>query len=190
LLPFLLLNVPCPFAYSKLFLPTLEATGPLRMALPSPSKRMGLLLFVSEQKVCPILMSLEFDFCTQFSSSVKTVLSVDADPQGTWRVDYLPFRASSDGCFFVPPADDWLKSLTFRILTKSMSENDKGWTIHKYNTLTARRIDIKKQPLKTHRKRMYWSKMFGEAGKQWENLFRMSIYVEERLVFYKFPFCQ
>lgn len=76
------------------------------MALPSPSKRMGLLLFVSEQKVCPILMSLEFDFCTQFSSSVKTVLSVDADPQGTWRVDYLPFRASSDGCFFVPPADD------------------------------------------------------------------------------------
>lgn len=74
LLPFLLLNVPCPFAYSKLFQPTLEAIAPLRAGSSYSLKAEGSLLFVDQQKICPGLMSQEFDSCTQFSGSVKTVL--------------------------------------------------------------------------------------------------------------------
>lgn len=53
------LRSPCPLRPSAAYSP--EAEGPV--------------LFVGEQNICPGLMSQEFDFCTQFSGSVKTVLS-------------------------------------------------------------------------------------------------------------------
>lgn len=74
LLPFLLLNVPCPFAYSKLFQPTLEVSTPLRPGSSYSPKAEGSMLFVGEWEICPGLMSQESDSCTQFSGSVKTVL--------------------------------------------------------------------------------------------------------------------
>lgn len=74
LLPFLRLNVPCPFAYSKLFQPTLEANVPLRPGSSYSPKAEGSLLFVGEREICPSLMSQEFDSCTQLTGSVKTVL--------------------------------------------------------------------------------------------------------------------
>ena len=74
LLPFLLLNVPCPFAYSKLFQPTLEVSTPLRPGSSYSPKAEGSVLFVGEREICPGLMSQESDSCTQFSGSVKTVL--------------------------------------------------------------------------------------------------------------------
>ena len=109
LLPFLLLNVPCPFAYSKLFQPTLKSAHPSDRAPPIPQRQRGLCcLWVNGKSVlvwCPRNL-------TPAPNSVvlsKQFSSADETPQGT--AGYTTFPSGGSDCsFFVPPADSWAQS--------------------------------------------------------------------------------
>lgn len=132
LLPFLLLNVPCPFAYSKLFQPTWKSARP---------SWTGLLLFPKGRGVyvvCGWTGKSVLVWCprnlTPAPNSVvlsKQFSSADETPQGTAGYTTFPSGALIRS-FFVPPADSRLKALLASWLRESISARwhgaNKLWT--------------------------------------------------------------